>query len=746
MLKRVLGGVATLTVRYSIIVILVCLLFTIIAANGITLLSTESNMEKWMPQDMMFVQTGKLIRSEFGGSDLGVVLVKVVPSDDPQAVQDIRDPLVLEAIERLEQRLITEEHVYRVFSIVDAVKAAFGEIPRDEELLHEFLSDESFRDLISKDFGATIVMFWTDAGVSDVAASELQRCVEEDISQASFPSGVEVYLTGLPSMIHEISKLINEVNKQTSTVSLLFIFIILVSAYLSVRLGILQLLPMVFGVSWTLGSMGYLGIPLNIVTATVSSLTLGVGIGYAIHILGRYVEERERGLNVEDAIHISLTETGAALTAAMGTTLAGFAAMLAGSSPIVRQLGASLSFGLIYSFLAAIILLPSVIYVLERRGSLVKGAEVKGAVKLAERLLYTLGGFEARRPYVIAVLLIALTLASFYGMSMLKIEESYERMMPSDLPVIQAYHKVEDEFGGIDTMMILVEAEDVRDPEVLKAMDALQKRIATEKWVVEVTSPVDAVKRVYGYIPSSKEDVAAVLNLGSADVSEDFRYALITARLSYPRSRERDIDISERFLEAMSAVPLPEGVELRIYGDPYGMYEMEPLRQENLRRISTIGVTLVALIAVFYFKSPFKGLLSLTPVVLATLWTFGMMGLAGIPFGMHMTGVIAMTAGLGIDFGIHITHRYGEELRRSPDVSTAVQRAVAGVGRELWAAAAATIAGFLALLSARIPMIGDLGIVLATAIFFCFFAAVVFVPTVLVFTERRKREKEVVRK
>lgn len=740
MLKRVLSGVATLTVRYSIIVILVCLLFTIIAANGITLLSTESNMEKWMPQDMISVQTGKLIRSEFGGSDIGVVLVKVVPSDDPQAVQDIRDPLVLEAIDRLEQRLHTEEHVYRVFSVVDAVKAAFGgEIPRDEELLHTFLSDESFQGLISKDFGATTVMFWTDAGMSDVSASELQRCVEEDISQASFPSGVEVYLTGLPSMIYEISKLINEVNKQTSTVSLLFIFIILVSAYLSVRLGILQLLPMIFGVSWTLGSMGYLGIPLNIVTATVSSLTLGVGIGYAIHILGRYIEERERGLNVEDAIHISLTETGAALTAAMGTTLAGFASMLAGNSPIVRQLGASLSFGLIYSFLAAIILLPSVIYVLERRGSLVKGAEMRGVVKLAERFLYALGGFEARRPYVIAVFLIVLTLVSFYGISMLKIEESYERMMPSDLPVIQAYHKVEDEFGGIDTMMILVEAEDVRDPEVLKAMDALQKRIATEKWVVDVTSPVDEVKQVYGYIPSSKEDVATVLNPNNADVSEDFRYALITARLSYPRSRERDIDISERFLEAMNAVPLPEGVELRIYGDPYGMYEMEPLRQENLRRISMIGVTLVTLIAIFYFKSPFKGLLSLTPVVLATLWTFGMMGLAGIPFGMHMTGVIAMTAGLGIDFGIHITHRYGEELRRSPDA--AVQRAVGGVGRELWAAAAATIAGFLALVSARIPMIGDLGIVLATAIFFCFFAAVVFVPTVLVFAGRRNMMK-----
>jgi uncharacterized protein len=89
-------------------------------------------------------------------------------------------------------------------------------------------------------------------------------------------------------------------------------------------------------------------------------------------------------------------------------------------------------------------------------------------------------------------------------------------------------------------------------------------------------------------------------------------------------------------------------------------------------QVSSMAVTLVAalLLLVVSFtiqhRRPFLGVITIAPVALVVLWTFGMMAATGIPFGPITATIAAMAIGIGVPYTIHITHRYQEDRAASP--------------------------------------------------------------------------------
>ena len=107
----------------------------------------------------------------------------------------------------------------------------------------------------------------------------------------------------------------------------------------------------------------------------------------------------------------------------------------------------------------------------------------------------------------------------------------------------------------------------------------------------------------------------------------------------------------------------------------------------------------------------------------------------------QLTGVFSIILGLGIDFGIHIIHRFKED-RKKYDIDQAVYNAVEHVGKGLTLTTTTTIIGFLALLAATLPLLRDFSIALSLGVFYCLVAAIGVIPPVLILIERRKVRKK----
>ena len=196
----------------------------------------------------------------------------------------------------------------------------------------------------------------------------------------------------------------------TIILSLIVLSIVFWLKWRSIILGLITITPVIFCVAWTLGTMYLIDIPLNMMTITIASLTIGLGITYGIHITHRFLEDLERenskrhfsnkktvrcpecgeikdvigrpGLVVkvdcpacgklgkvtfpsvntsfiDNACRITVTHTGTALFGAAATTISGFGLLVFALMPPLQQFGGITALTIFFSFLSSVFILPT---------------------------------------------------------------------------------------------------------------------------------------------------------------------------------------------------------------------------------------------------------------------------------------------------------------------------------------------------------------------------------------------------
>ena len=157
---------------------------------------------------------------------------------------------------------------------------------------------------------------------------------------------------------------------QSLAVSLTAVLLFLMATYRrtegSATLGAVTILPVAFTVTWILGTMYLLDIPFNIVTGMITSLTIGLGVAYSIHLSERYNQELTRSDSVWEAMETSITGTGGALLGSAATTAGGFAVLIVAFLPFLQQFGLITALMIIYAFLGSVLVLPSLLAIWTR--------------------------------------------------------------------------------------------------------------------------------------------------------------------------------------------------------------------------------------------------------------------------------------------------------------------------------------------------------------------------------------------
>ena len=150
-----------------------------------------------------------------------------------------------------------------------------------------------------------------------------------------------------------------------SALFLLFIYYLLLG---DLRLAFVTLLPIIVTALLLVGTMRMIGVPFNTLTATILSITVGVGIDYSVHIVHRFVDEVESLGDPHAAAVVTLRGTGGALAGSMLTTISGASALYFLSiTPLLKQFGLLMTISVTYSFLNSVIVLPIALLLWARR-------------------------------------------------------------------------------------------------------------------------------------------------------------------------------------------------------------------------------------------------------------------------------------------------------------------------------------------------------------------------------------------
>ena len=146
---------------------------------------------------------------------------------------------------------------------------------------------------------------------------------------------------------------------------IVLIFIMFLILFQSIKLSILAIIPNIFASSFILGIIGYLSIPLDIMTITIAAITIGIAVDNTIHYLYRF-KEFNKNNNVIDAINLTNMSAGLAVFTTSVTIALGFSILSLSSFIPTVIFGIFTSMAMIFAMIGVLILLPSLIMLFKK--------------------------------------------------------------------------------------------------------------------------------------------------------------------------------------------------------------------------------------------------------------------------------------------------------------------------------------------------------------------------------------------
>jgi predicted RND superfamily exporter protein len=157
-----------------------------------------------------------------------------------------------------------------------------------------------------------------------------------------------------------------EMNKCVATgqyysliVAFVAIFFILTIIFKSFSAGIMGSIPLIYAVLSTFGLMGLLGIELNIVTALISSISIGLGVDFTIHLFWRIKQELRTNIEYKEAIISAITKTGRGITINALSVITGLSILFFSSFPLIRTFAFLIILSLTLCLICSIMLIPA---------------------------------------------------------------------------------------------------------------------------------------------------------------------------------------------------------------------------------------------------------------------------------------------------------------------------------------------------------------------------------------------------
>jgi predicted RND superfamily exporter protein len=158
------------------------------------------------------------------------------------------------------------------------------------------------------------------------------------------------------------------------------------------------------------------------------------------------------------------------------------------------------------------------------------------------------------------------------------------------------------------------------------------------------------------------------------------------------------------------------------------------LLQTLLTSLVITLVVVMGLLAVVY--KPVQGsltlrLVTLAPVIFVVSWVIATMYVIGSPLSVLTTIAASITIGIGIDYSIHVSERFSDELTDGATIAEALRATTRGTGAALFGSAVTTAAGFGVLGFAPHPTLQQFGTITAIMIGYAVLASVLVLPSLL---------------
>jgi len=667
-------------------------------------------------------------------------------------------------------------------AVADAVETTLAEDPRAAR----FLPPESQSGATSSEDRRLVVTLDVDPGSDAYAdASEAIDDATDERSEAGF------FAVNQHAFTEYNQHFFGEMAQLVLPVALLVILVVLAFSYRDLVDIVVGMTGVGLSVAWMFGIMGWLGVSAGFISIIPAVLITGLSIDFGFHVFNRYREQRGPDEGIREPMSRGTRLVATALVLVTLTAAIGFLSNLTNPLPVIRDLGVSITLGVVSAFVIFLTVVPAMKVgidgLLERFGFDRRKLALGRGRYLAPALRSTVTLARRAAP---AVLVLAVLVSAAGGLAWAELDREefeqdigevaeWKQQLPGPLgwevdPWVERYERtsIYQPAGESDAIQerILVEGEMTRENTLVDIQSGIE-RIRTEDESLIVSTEggpqIQSPTTVMQAVARQNESFAAVLENhdengdGVPDTDLEAVYDAFYAA---------DADAASRVLERTNGeyrsalVTLPLDTEWTERSQTVATLETgETEMERNGLTVTLVGsfsvnevvladlidgiletmivaLTAIVLVLAVVFRvmhgSATLGAVVAIPIALVVGLVVGAMYLLELPLNLLTALLMSLVIGLGVDYNIHIGDRFADELREGKPTFEALEAAVAGTGGALLGSTLTSAGAFSALLLVPVSQFRGFATIVVVALLIAFLVSVVVLPSALVLWTR----------
>lgn len=568
--------------------------------------------------------------------------------------------------------------------------------------------------------------------------------VYEEVLELTQKSPYKVYIGGEPVVTYSIGRYIRK-----DLVVLIPLVCIVVIAILFLSFGNFQgvvfpLLSVALSAVWTVGLMSYLGVSLNIVCTVIPVMLIAVGSAYGIHFMNNYFLNSNK--DKITVLNQNINTIGISIFLAGITTIAGFGSLVTAGFKPLKNFGIFTSIGILFGIFISLFLISSLL-LLGKKEKTIFFKETKKH-DLITKMLEKFGYLSVEKNKIIILLSFILVFIFAFGIFKIKVEMNEIEFFKNDSDIRVVDKILNEKMSGTQNLDIILETKD--ETSILKK-EVLQE---VEKFCVNITQKFPKIKKVfylneylkkmnkeiYGgkpkhyVLPESDEKIKDYMLLYSGKIDSVVTDNKDKIRITLIMKRGSTSEIAEIKKYSMNYFKKIFSNNNNIVNAITGYADLY-IVSNHIITYSMINSLVVSLLIVFFINYlSFKRLritfISLIPILITLIITFGLMGYLGITLNAGTSMIAGVAIGIGIDYPIHYLVRYLMD-RKYKGKKEAAKAATNEIGRGIIYNVLSVAAGFFVIsVSKFIPLV-QFGVLVSFVMILTGIGALLLVPAFL---------------
>jgi len=200
----------------------------------------------------------------------------------------------------------------------------------------------------------------------DLKRSDFVNDLNDYFTENINTDNINAYSTGVLILYNNMLESLFDSQIKSLGIVLIGIFVMLVFLFKSLSIAIIAIIPNIIACFVILGTMGYLGIPLDLMTITIAAITIGIAIDNSIHYVYRYQEFRSNNNSSIEAMVNSSKTVGMAIRNTSLTIIFGFSILIFSNFYPTIYFGIFTALAMFIAMIGSLTLLPIMLQFLKK--------------------------------------------------------------------------------------------------------------------------------------------------------------------------------------------------------------------------------------------------------------------------------------------------------------------------------------------------------------------------------------------